>query len=60
MAQLQEFGGYSMNSLKLLQFCINCKVQYTGLTLGETTGYKTYIGSDVLSAPVKGLKTGYQ
>ena len=48
MAQLQEFVGYSMNSLKLLQFCINCGAQYTGLTLGEATGYKTYIGSDVL------------
>ena len=49
-----------MNSLKLLQFCINCGAQYTGLTLGEAAGYMGDIGPGVLLAPVKGLGTGYQ
>ena len=49
-----------IDSLTLLQFCINCGAQYTGLTLGEAAGYMGDIGPGVLLAPVKGLGTGYQ
>lgn len=49
-----------IDSLTLLQFCINCGAQYTGLTLGEAAGYMGDIGPGVLLAPVKGLATGYQ
>ena len=49
-----------IDSLTLLQFCINCRAQYTGLTLGEAAGYMGDIGPGVLLAPVKGLGTGYQ
>ena len=49
-----------IDSLTLLQFCINCGAQYTGLTLGEAAGYMGDIGPGVLLAPAKGLGTGYQ
>ena len=49
-----------IDSLTLLQFCINCRAQYTGLTLGEAAGYMGDIDPGVLLAPVKGLGTGYQ
>ena len=49
-----------IDSLTLVQFCINCGAQYTGLTLGEAAGYMGDIGPSVLLAPVKGLGTGYQ
>ena len=49
-----------IDSLTLLQFCINCGAQYTGLTLGEAAGYMGDIDPGVLLAPVKGLATGYQ
>lgn len=49
-----------IDSLTLLQFCINCGVQYTGLTLGEAARYTGDIGPGVFLAPVKGLGTGYQ
>lgn len=49
-----------IDSLTLLQFCINCGAQYTGLALGEAAGYMGDIGPGVLLAPVKGLGTSYQ
>lgn len=49
-----------VDTLTLLQFCINCGAQYTGLTLGEAAGYMGDIGPSVLLAPVQGLGTSYQ
>ena len=49
-----------IDSLTLLQFCINCGAQCTGLTLSEVTGYMSDISTGVLLASVKGLGTGYQ
>ena len=49
-----------IDSLTLLQFCINCGAQYIGLTIGEAASYIADIGPGVLLAPVKGLGTGYQ
>ena len=42
-----------IDSLTLLQFCINCETQYIGLTLGEAASYIDDIGPGVLLAPVK-------
>ena len=49
-----------VDSLTLLQFCINCGAQYTGLTLGEAAGYMGDIGPSVLLAPIQGLGTSYK
>lgn len=42
----------------MLQFCINCGAQYTGLTLGQAAGYMGDISPSVLLAPVQVLGTG--
>ena len=70
---MQEFVGYSMNPLKimillwqfgiidsltLLQFCINCGAQYTGLTLGEAAGYMGDIGPGTIGNMIKSLLMG--
>ena len=49
-----------VDSLTLLQFCINCGAQYGGLVVGEAAGYMNDIGPSVLLAPVQGLGTSYQ
>ena len=46
MILLRQVG--IIDSLTLLQFCINCGVQYTGLTLGEVVGSMGDIGPGVL------------
>ena len=58
MIFLWQFG--IIDSLTLLQFCINCGAQYTGLTFGQAAGHMGDIGPSVLLAPVKGLGTGYK
>ena len=49
-----------VDSLTFLQFFINWGAQYTGLALGEATGYMGDIGPSVLLAPIQGLGTSYQ
>jgi hypothetical protein len=44
----------------MLQFCINCGAQYTGLTLGQAAGYMNDIGPSVLLEPVQGIGTSYK
>ena len=57
MIFLWQFG--IVDSLTLLQFCINCGAQYTGLTLAEAAGYMGDIGPSLLLAPVQGIGTSY-
>jgi hypothetical protein len=49
-----------VDSLTMLQFCINCGAQYTGLTLGQAAGCMNDIGPSVLLAPVEGIGTSYK
>jgi hypothetical protein len=58
MIFLWQFG--IVDSLTLLQFCINCGAQYRGLTLAEAAGYMGDIGPSVLLAPIQGIGTSFQ
>jgi len=58
MIFLWQFG--IVESLTLLQFCMNCGAQYGGLVVTEAAGYMGDIGPSVLLAPVQGLGTSYQ
>ena len=40
-----------IDSLTLLQFCLNCRVHYTGLTVSEAAGYINAIGLSARLAP---------